>query len=170
MRLDCERLIYRRGEGMIRALDNVFIRFGDQELRTRALTLFLLEDQKSLRTLRARWDVAGIARMWSDFGGETRLEFSGQYLELEPDPTALSSRRVQLVGDGDGPALLKIIDPDGLGRTLSAQMLEGEMIDGRPTFIAGHGEPLLIDEFLDLEGAVSSAPGLCRSPQRPFPD
>ena len=151
MRLDCERLIYRRKEGLIRALDDVYIRFGDQELRTRALTLFLLEDQKSLRTLRARWDVSGSASSMNEFGGETRIELSGEYLELEPDPATPDSRKVQLVGTEELPAILKIVDPDGLGRTLRAQLLEGEMIDGKPSLIDGHGEPLLIDEFFDLE-------------------
>ena len=151
MRLDCERLIYRRSEGMARALDDVTIRFGDQELSTRALTIFLRGDQRTLRSLRARWDVVGNARTLSEFGGETRMELSGQYLELEPDPEVPSSRRVRLEGSKDGPALLKIVDPDGLGRTLSAQTLEGETVDGRPTFIKGRGEPISIDEFLDLE-------------------
>ena len=32
MRLDCERLTYRRSEGLIRALEDVFLRRGEQEL------------------------------------------------------------------------------------------------------------------------------------------
>lgn len=151
VRLDCERLVYRRSEGMVRALDDVYVRFGEQELRTRALTLFLLDDQKSLRSLRARWDIAGSARTLNEFGGETRLEVRGDYFQLAPDPESPTTRAIELTGSDSSPAVLKIVAPDGLGRTLRARRLEGEIVDGQPAFIKGEGEPLVIDELFDLD-------------------
>ncbi len=151
IRLDCERLVYQRGEAMVRALDEVFIRHGDQELAARALTIFLLDDQKSLRSLRARWDVVGAVRAATDFGGESRMEFRGQFLQLEPAPEEPETRSVLLEGSGGDVASVKVVDPDGLGRTLTAQVLEGVTVAGQPVSISGRGEPLLIEEFLDFE-------------------
>ena len=151
IRLDCERLVFRRGEGMFRALDDVFIRHGEQELSARALTIFLLEDQKSLRSLRARWNVTGSVRTATDFGGETRMEFRGEFLQLEPSPEDPTTRRIQLEGSDTDTASVKVVDAEGLGRTLSAQHLRSITVAGQPVSIEGQGQPLLIDEFLDLE-------------------
>ncbi len=151
VRLDCERLIFRRGEGMIRALDGVFIRHGDQELAARALTIFLLDDQKSLKSLRARWNVTGTVRTATDFGGEMRMELRGDFLQLEPTPNDSTSRMIRLEGSETDAASVKVVDADGLGRTLSAEILAGETVAGQPVSIEGHGRPLLIDEFLDLD-------------------
>ncbi len=150
MRLDCERLVYRRGESVIRARDDVFIRFGNQELKARALTINLLEDQKSLRSLQARFDVSGTARKATDFGGETRIDFLGESLELEPVPGDPSSRMVKLDGSDAKAAVLKIVDADGLGRAMRARYLESQMTNDQPVFIRGTGAPLVIDEFLDM--------------------
>ncbi len=151
IRLDCERLVFRRGEGLLRALDDVFIRHGEQQLSARALTIFLLDDQKSLRSLRARWNVTGTALTATEFGGQMRVEFRGELLELEPSPGDLTTRKVRLEGSGADPASVKVVDADGLGRTLSAQVLNSVTIAGQPVSIDGQGRPLLIDEFLDLE-------------------
>ncbi len=151
MRLDCERLVYKRGEGLMRALDDVYLRQGEQELSTRALTIFLLEDGKSLKMLRARFGVSGTARTPSDYGGETRIDFRGELLELEPVADEPTSRKVRIVGSDDQVASLSVVDPEGLGRTLSAQHLESAMTDGRPVYVEGRGDPLIIDEFLDME-------------------
>ncbi len=151
IRLDCERLVFRRGEGMFRALDDVFIRHGDQELTARALTIFLLEDQKSLRSLRARWNVTGMVRTATDFGGETRMEFRGDFLQLEPSPEDPTTRKVRLEGSDTDAASVKIVDAEGLGRTLSAQLLKSVTVAGQPISVEGQGSPLLIDEFLDLD-------------------
>ena len=151
IQLDCERLVYRRGEGLIRALDDVFIRHGKQELSSRALTIFLLEDRKSLRSLRARWDVTGAALATTEFGGETRVEFKGDLIRLEPSPEDPTTRKVYLEGTGPDPAAVTVVDVDGLGRTLSAKSLTSVTVAGQPVSIEGRGQPLLIDEFLDLE-------------------
>ncbi len=151
IRLDCERLVFRRGEGMFRALDDVFIRHGEQELSARALTIFLLEDQKSLRSLRARWNVTGNVRSATDFGGETRMEFRGDFLQLEPSPDDPTTRTIRLEGTGTDPASVKVVDAEGLGRTLRAQVLDSVTVAGKPVSIEGQGSPLLIDEFLDLD-------------------
>ncbi|MEM7352396.1 MAG: LptA/OstA family protein, partial [Acidobacteriota bacterium] len=151
IRLDCERLIFKRGEGLIRALDNAYVRFGDQELWARAFTIFLLDDKKSLRSLRANFDVAGVARTATDFGGENRIEFRGETLELTPNPAQPNARKVKLNGGSGQPAFLKLVDADGVGRTLTASYLESQTLDGQPMLIQGAGEPLLINEFLDFE-------------------
>ncbi len=150
MRLDCERLVYRRGESVIRARDDVFIKFGNQELSTRALTINLLDDQKSLRSLRARFDVRGTARTMTEFGGETSIGFSGESLELEPSPEDPTSKTVKLEGTDNTPAVLKLVDAGGLGRAMRARYLESRITNDQPVFIRGSGEPLVIDEFLDL--------------------
>ncbi len=151
IRLDCERLIFRRGEGLFRALDDVYIRHGEQELAARALTIFLLDDQKSLRSLRARWNVTGNVRSATDFGGETRMEFRGDFLQLEPSPEDPTTRTVRLEGSDTDMASVKVVDAEGLGRTLRAQVLNSVTVAGRPVSIEGQGRPLLIDEFLDLD-------------------
>ncbi len=152
IRLDCERLVYQRAEGMVRALDKVFIRHGEQQLNTRALTLFLDDDRKSLRSLRANWDITGAVRTMTDYGGEVVMSFRGQSLQLEPSAEDPESRSVRLEGVEGKPAAVKVVDPDGLGRILRARVLEGETVAGQPVSIAGRGEPLRIDEFLDVEG------------------
>ena len=151
IRLDCERLVYRRGEGMARAVDNVFIRHGDQELAARALTIFLHEDQQSLRSLRARWNIVGTVKTATDFGGETRMEFRGDFLQLEPAEDDPTRRNVRLEGSDTEAATVKVVEADGLGRTLTAQTLRSVTVAGQPVVIEGEGSPLLIDEFLDLE-------------------
>ncbi len=150
-RLDCERLVYKRGEGMIRALDDVFIRYGDRELSTRALTLFLLDDGRTLDTLRARWDVVGAVREATDYGGESRIEFRGELLELESKPGEGASREIRLEGPPGAAATVKLLDADGLARVLSARVLKSQTVAGRPAYIQGTGDPLIIDEYLDLE-------------------
>lgn len=150
MRLDCERLMYWRGEGLVRALDKVLIRFGDQELRTRSLALYLESDQRTLRTLRARWDVRGTTRTPTEYGGESRVEFRGQVLELEPLPADREAKRVVLGGGTGRLAIVGITDPDGLARTLIGDRLEGLARGGRVSTLDGTGSPLLLVEHLDV--------------------
>lgn len=150
LRLDCERLVYKRGESLIRAIDDAYVKFGGQELWARAINISLHEDQRTLRALRAVWDVAGMARSLTDFGGETQVSFGGQSLQLEPDPVNQQSTRVKLEGSEDTPAVLKLVDAEGMGRILRARFFEGETVEGKPVSIDGYGKPLRIDEFLDL--------------------
>ncbi len=151
LRLDCERLVYVRSEGMARALDDVFIRYGEQELSARALTLYLLDDQKSLRSLHARWEVSGKVSTATDFGGESKVEFRGEFLQLEPAPDDPDTQRVRLEGSRAGQASMKVVDADGLGRNLSAERLIIVTVAGKPVMIEGKGSLLRIDEYLDLE-------------------
>ena len=151
VRLDCQRLLYQRAEGMVRALDDVFVRHGDQELSARALTIFLNRDRKTMRSLRARWNVAAVARTATDYGGETRIEMRGDFLQVETAPEEPTTRKVRLDRSPTEPASVKLVDADGLGRTLTAQVLESTTVAGVPISIEGRGQPLLIDEFLDLE-------------------
>ncbi|MEM7582004.1 MAG: LPS export ABC transporter periplasmic protein LptC [Acidobacteriota bacterium] len=150
MRLDCERLVYRRGESVIRARDDVYIRFGNQQLSTRSLTINLLEDQRSLRSLRARFDVAGTAINPTDFGGEMRIDFLGESLELEPDAADPTLKSIRLAGSERTAAVLKLVDADGLGRAMRARYLESQTANDQPVYIRGAGEPMVIDEFLDM--------------------
>ena len=166
IRLDCERLVYQRGEGVFRALDDVFIRQGEQELSSRALTIFLHEDQKTLQSLRARWNVTGAVRSATDFGGETKMEFRGDFLQLEPSLDDPTTRKIRLEGSDTEPAEVKVVDADGLGRTLRAQLLNGLTVAGKPVSIDGQGSPLLIDEFLDLEPEPYPLRQLCANRAR----
>ena len=151
VRLDCQRLLYQRGEGMVRALDDVVVQHGDQQLSTRALTIFLNRDRKTMRSLRARWNVAASVRTLTDFGGETLIELRGDFLQIETLPDDPTSRKIRLDSSPTEPASLKLVDADGLARILTARVLQGDTVAGVPISINGRGQPLLIDEFLDFE-------------------
>ncbi len=150
-RLDCERLTYHRGESLIRAIDDVAVRHGEQELETHALTIFLQRDQRTLRTLRARWDVRGSLAAADRLGGMTRVSFRAQVLDLQPSPANPELRKIQLEGTVARPAVVKVTAADGLARQLAGRYLEGQTENGRPVFLEGFGDPLVMDEFLDLE-------------------
>lgn len=149
VRLDCERLIYRRSEALARALEDVYLCYGDQELSTRALSLFLDDDQK-MKMIRARWDVAGRLLAEGDFGAVSRAEFSSQLLEVVPGPQDPTVRRMKLEGGPGSPVSVKMIDASGIARRFTGRIMEGGARAGELLWVEGFGAPLTLDEFIDL--------------------
>jgi len=151
MRLDCERLVYRRGEGLVRALDDVYLAYGDQEISTHALALFLRDDQRTLRLLRARWDVVANLRTVGEVGEESRARVVGQLLEVEPGEDNPDFRRLRVEGGAAEPASIEMVDATGLARRISGDFLESHSAGGVPQIIEGFGAPMVIDEYLDFD-------------------
>lgn len=154
IRLDCQRLIFRREEGIVRALDDVFLRFGPQELRSRFLTLVLGQGEGpgGIEALRARWDVSGtIRRTEGALGDIDRMDFSGSFFEMQPSDTHPDSRRIRLEGDRDRPATIQVVDGSGLARRLTGDILESQAFEsGALQIVEGFGDPLILDEYLDF--------------------
>ncbi len=148
VRIDCERLIYRRAEGLVRMLEDVYARFGDQELKAFTVAMFLDQD-RGLRTLRARWDVSGRLTTTDELGDPSRVDFAAEFLEVEPS-TEAGVRGVKLEG-GDGTARVKIVDASGLASQLSGQYLESLARGGELQRVEGFGDPLVFEEFLDFD-------------------
>ena len=151
-RLDSKRLIYKRGEGLLRAVEDVVLRRGGLELATHTLSIFLREDGRTLKTLRARWGVTARMRDLDDAGGEQVAEMQAQFLEIQPSETNPDYRIVTLEGGEEGPATLRIVQADGLGRTLQGQKLETRGVGNRLGRLEGFGYPLRMVEFLDMPG------------------
>ncbi len=154
IRLDCERLVYLRGEGLIRAFEEVYLRHGDQELETYALSLFLdqaPDGSRSLKNLRARWGVRGRLAAVDEPWTERRVEFEGQLLEVAPTADDSTLRRIKLEGGAEQPAVAKIVDATGLARRITAQRLESRAKGGELHLVEGTGTPLLLEEFLDFD-------------------
>ncbi len=149
-RLDSKRLIYVRGEGLIRAVEDVFLRRGGQELSSHFLSIFLREDGRTLKTLRARFKVEGRIKELDDAGGEQVAEMQAQFLEIQPAEANPEFRTVTLEGGEEGPARLRMVQADGLGRTLQGFRLETQGEGGRIGRLQGFGSPLTMVEFLDM--------------------
>lgn len=150
LRLDCERLVYRRGEGLIRAVDDIVLVRGDQELESRTLTIYLAEDQRTVRTLRARWDVIARSAMPTDFGGVNRMELTGDLVDVEPAIQFADTYRIRIEGGAEKTATLTNIDFDGTARRLTGNVLDGQINNGQLGLIRGEGDPFVLDEYLDL--------------------
>ncbi len=153
IRLDCQRLSFRREEGVVRALDDVFLRYGPQELRARFLTLVLEEGEETkLRSLRARWEVSGTMRGLDEGEGDLeRVDFSASFLELEPNENRPEARRIRLEGEAGQPASIQVVDASGLARRLTGDILQTQMLASGPLqIVEGFGDPLVLDEYLDF--------------------
>ncbi|MEM9553247.1 MAG: LptA/OstA family protein [Acidobacteriota bacterium] len=151
IRLDCERLTYRRSDNLLRATDDVDLRWGGQELRTHALTVFLREDGETLRLLRARWDVRGMLRQFDDAGAETTVAFGGQLLEVEPNEDNPEYRKTTLDGAGEEAVFLDLVQPDGAARRLEGAKLEARSLAERLVQVEGFGNPLQLVEYLAMD-------------------
>ncbi len=150
MRLDCERLIYLRGEGLVRAIEDVYLRHGDQEIEAYALSLYLRDDRKTLRTLRARWDVRGRLAQGDELEGDRRVEFQGQLLDVVPSTDDQTLRRIRLEGGAGEPASVKIVDGSGLARRITGNRVASRSKGGELHLVEGFGSPLTVEEFFDF--------------------
>lgn len=150
LRLDCLKLVYSKSESMLRASDKVYLRYGDQELRTSVLSFFLKEDQRSIRSLRARYDIVGQIEGFDPQGGILKAMFQAAFLEIEPDDLDATRRTLRLDGENGQPALLKQVLEDGLVRSVQGYHLEALILDSRVSEIRGDGLPVRIDEYLDF--------------------
>lgn len=148
MRLNCERVVYQRSGALLRAVGEVLLEGETTRLEGHYVTLFLSDDQKEIDTIRARWNVKG--RMTSEdvYGGETVVEFQGEFLDMGPENRGM--KRIKLDGEG-GEVMMKVTDPEGVSRTLTGLYLHGEMRNERLTQVEGVGEPMIIAETLDLD-------------------
>ncbi|MEM6796182.1 MAG: LPS export ABC transporter periplasmic protein LptC [Acidobacteriota bacterium] len=150
MRLDCQRLVFKRSEGLIRAVDRVQFRHGDQHLQAHYLSLYLNED-RSLRTLQARWRINGGMNGLDAAGGEQQIRYHGQFLEIEPSPIDPENRTVILRGNDEQPAAMSMRHEDGLSRDLVAYELQARTLGSEIASIQAAGTPLELDEFLAMD-------------------
>ena len=149
LRLDSQRLVFRRDEGLLRAIDDVTLEMGDRRLTSRSLTLFLDDDLRSLRQLVARWDVRAEQRPSDLLGDEPELRLSAELFEMRPDEDRPEVRRMILRGE-EGVARVAMVDREGVARQLTGRTLEGLLREGELEWLEGWGAPLLMEEFLDF--------------------
>jgi len=150
MRLDCQRLVYQRAGGILRAVGDVSLTSDRHSLAAHHVTIFLAEDGRSLEALRARWNVVGKAAVADDLGGDTEIEYRGQFLDVQPDDADPGSRRVKLDGEGE-TVTLAVTDLTGLRRVFSGLYLVGHARGDRLVQIEGVGEPVVLRELLALK-------------------
>ncbi|MEM1180686.1 MAG: LPS export ABC transporter periplasmic protein LptC [Acidobacteriota bacterium] len=160
MRLDCQRLVFKRSEGLIRAVDRVVFRHGDQHLRAHYLSLFLREDN-TLRTMQARWRIHGGMLGKDEAGGDRQLLYHGQFLEIEPSPLDPENRKVTLRGTPKEPAAMSMRLADGMARDLVGQGLEARVIGGDLSSVEATGTPLVMDEFIAMPGGKHPLRKVC---------
>ncbi len=150
MRLDCERLVYRQEEGLVRAMDDVLLRRGQQEIRGRVLTMFMTPE-KELQSLRARFDVKGLMHTLSDLGLPGEVGFSGQLLDITPQEGHRDAYTIRLEGGPEGgPSIIRMVDASGLARRMTGRVLESQTSPSGLDLVEGTGDPLVIDEYLDF--------------------
>jgi len=149
MRLDAQRLVYQRSGGVVRAVGNAALRGDRQSLTAHYLTIFLAEDGRTLEALRARWKVVGKVAVPDELGGETVIEYHGQFLDVQPDTPDPESRRIKLDGEGE-TVTLSVTDLTGLRRVFSGLYLIGHTRGDRLEQIESVGEPVVLREVLAL--------------------
>lgn len=153
LKLNCQKLTYEQQEGLLRASDDVLLQTDDQEISAHFISIYMESvdgKKQELKNLRARFEVKGKLRSYDDAGRELLAEFTAQMLEIEPEPGAPDSRRMKLEGTLEEPAFIKVVQQDGLARSLSGRTIETRSAGERLVDLRGVGEPLRIDEFLDL--------------------
>lgn len=160
LRLDSERLAYRRDEGVIRATGDVFLRYGGHEVRSRALTIFLTEDGRTIQSLRARWDVNGRLQVGSEPSTATEITYRGGYLELQPDPSGSGHQSFRIEEEGDALVELAATDISGLTRRLVGRFLLGHLQGDQLVQVEGFGDPLVMREEV-----IGGEPQVLRSAQ-----
>ncbi len=154
LRLDCLQLTYSKAEKLIRASEKVFLRYEDQELRANFLSFFLDEEQGTLRSLRARYDVEGRIDGFDSQGGSLKAVFTSDFLEIEPDEKNPSSRILRLDGVDNKAVSLKQVLDDGLVRAVQGMHLEARIEESKVAEIHGTGLPVRVDEYLDFSERV----------------
>ncbi|MEM9593063.1 MAG: LPS export ABC transporter periplasmic protein LptC [Acidobacteriota bacterium] len=149
-RLDCDRLVYKRAEGLIRAVDDVYLRRGDSEIQAHYISIYLQQDQKTLRALTARWNVVGTVASLMESGGRVIAGFSGQFLEVEPSEENPEYRKIRLDGSLEEPADMRLVQDDGLARALVGRRIDARAEGDRLIEVEGFGDPMRLDEYFDL--------------------
>lgn len=150
MRLDCQRLVYQRAGGILRAVGEASLRTESQSLAAHYLTIFLEADGRTLESVRARWNVVGRLTLDSGLGDRTEVEYHGEFLDLQPDAQDPGSQRIKLDGEGEEVSLA-VTDLSGLRRVFTGLYLVGHARDDRLIQIEGVGDPLTLVEALDLD-------------------
>ncbi len=153
-RLDCVKLVYSRTESLIRATEKVFLRYGDQQLKAESLSLYMQEDQRTLRNLRARYSVEGLIEGFDPQGGTLKAMFKAAFLEIEPVEGVPDSSTLTLDGEGNQSASLKQVLEDGLVRSVTGYHLEALVRESKVAEVRGDGVPVRIDEYVDLAKPV----------------
>lgn len=150
LRLNAKRLIYKRGEGLLRAVGEVFLRQGQRELASHYLNIFLRQDGRTLKSLRARWNVRLHAWGTDDAGAPESYDVKAHVLEVVPAEKNPEARTLTLLGDNKGSARLEWLQGDGLGRVLKGRKIEVNTEGNRMRRLQGFGNPLEMNEFLNM--------------------
>ncbi|MEL7061303.1 MAG: LPS export ABC transporter periplasmic protein LptC [Acidobacteriota bacterium] len=163
VRLDADRVVYHRAQNSLEAAEDVYLRWGSQELRTHHLAIHMWPDGESLRFLKAHFDVSGslLAPVEGSELGGTRIEFSGQMLEVRPNPEEPDYRRVLLDGSATPTparrnprtvvARLESIAADGTARRLTGRKIDAGLRGGDLVQAVSWGDPFEVVEYLDLD-------------------
>ncbi len=154
LRLDCVKLVYSQSESLMRASEKVFLRYGDQELRSESLSIFLKEDQRTLRNLRARYNVEGQIEGFDSQGGALKAMFKAAFLEIEPDDQTPESRTLRLDGEGASTVSLRQVLDDGMVRSIVGFHIEAQIRDSKVAEVRGEGMPVRIDEYSNFAKPV----------------
>ena len=153
LRLDAQRLNYSRNESLIRAVDEVRLVRGDQQLTCNALTLFLEDDQRTLKMARARFDVEGSMASVGEDGGRTRVQFRGELLEMRPAPADPGVSFVDLMRADGPPISIDVVASDGVGQRLVADAVTARTRDNELSQIEARtetGRSVSLTEYIDI--------------------
>lgn len=157
LRLDAQRLVYDRNDGLVRAIDDVHLRRGGGELRADTLNVFLRED-RSLRLVRARWNVRGGMKDVGLDGGVTRVSFEADRLDYQPaeaDPGLIFGELYAEEEATGKRAILRSVRPDGSAQSMVGDLIEARVRDGRLLQVdakeTGSHRPVRLTEYLDVE-------------------
>jgi LPS export ABC transporter protein LptC len=128
--LRAQRVALERRERLLRAEGNVRLTHGASSVEARRVAALFAEDERTLRSVAARWEVSG--ELVPASGRGTPVELGGYRLAADLDPTGKNVSQVELEGGEGRPARLVTAAPRGGERRLragriSARLEEGEL-------------------------------------------
>ena len=128
--LRAQRVALERRERLLRAEGNVRLTHGASSVEARRVAALFAEDERTLRSVAARWEVSG--ELVPASGRGTPVQLGGYRLAADLDAAGKNVSQVELEGGEGRPARLVTAAPRGGERRLragriSARLEEGEL-------------------------------------------
>ncbi|HZI64269.1 MAG TPA: LptA/OstA family protein, partial [Thermoanaerobaculia bacterium] len=117
--LRAQRVALERRERVLRAEGNVRLTHGASSIQARRVAAFFAEDERTLRSVGARWEVSGEL---VPAGGGAPVRLGGYRLAADLDPTGQDVRQVELEGGEGRPARLMTTARGGERRLRASQI------------------------------------------------
>jgi lipopolysaccharide transport protein LptA len=130
MALRCRRFVFERDEKILRAEGDVQLSRSGDILRARRVSIRLSDNERTVRFVQARWDVSGSMEQLARDGTSSQIELRGHELlvAFEGDPAV--PQRAELRRTPRARAALSITDASGLTRSMFADFLTGDFVNG----------------------------------------